>query len=48
MDLHTRAVAGNEAMPNSSMGKQVGGTLLRGHRWVCQNGISNGQGDGRN
>jgi len=48
MDLHTGAVPGNEAMPDGRMGKRVEETLSRGLRWVCQNGISDGQVDGRN
>ena len=47
-DLHTGAVPGNEAMPRGRMGKLVEETLLRGPRWLCQNGISDSQEDGRN
>ena len=47
MDLHTGAVTGNEAMPDGRMGKWVEETLLRGPRWVCQNGISDGHKDRR-
>jgi len=48
MDLHTRAVPGNEVMPDGRIGKRVEETLLRGPQWVYQNGNSNGQEDGRN
>jgi len=48
MDLRTRAGPGNEAMPYGRLGKRVEKTLLRGPRRVCQNGISDGQEDGRN
>ena len=46
MDLRTGAVPGNESIPDGRMGKRVEETLLRGPRWVCQNGISDGQEDG--
>jgi len=48
MDLQTGAVPGDEVMPDGRMGKRVEETLLRGPRWVCPNGISDGQEDGRN
>jgi len=47
MDLHTGAVPGNEAVPNGRMGECMEETLMRGRPWVCQNGISEGQKDGR-
>ena len=47
MDLHTRAVPGNEAVPDGRMGKRTEETLMRGPRWVCQNGIGDSQKDGR-
>jgi len=48
MDLHAGAVPGDEAMPDGRMGRRVEETLLTGLRWMCQNGISDGQKDGRN
>ena len=48
MDLRAGAVPGDEAMPDGRMGRHVEETLLRGLRWVCQNGISDGQKDGCN
>jgi len=48
VDLHAGAVQGNEAVPDGRMGKRMEETLIRGLRWVCQNGISDGQKDGRN
>jgi len=48
MDLHTRAVPGEEAVPHGRMGRCMQGTLVRGRRRVCQSGISDGQADGRN
>ena len=46
MDLRTRALPGNEAMPNGRIAKRVPETLLWGPRWVCQTGMSGGQEDG--
>jgi len=48
MDLHAGGVAGNEAVPDGRMRYQMAETLMRGPRWVCQNGISDSQKDGRN
>jgi len=48
VDLRTGAVLGNKGMPDGRMGKRVEETLMRGLRWVCQDGISDGQEDGRN
>jgi len=48
MDLHTRAVLGDEAVPDSRIGWCMEATLVRGRRRVCQSGISDGQEDGRN
>jgi len=48
MYRHTGAVPGNEGMPDGRIGKLVEETLLRGPRWVCQNGNSDGQEDRRN
>jgi len=48
MNLCSGAVPGDELMPDGRMGKRVEETLLRGPRWVCQNGISDGQVDRRN
>jgi len=48
MDLHTRAVPGDEAVPNGRKGQCMVATLVRGRRRVCQSGISDGQEDGRN
>ena len=47
MDLHTGAVPGDEAVPDGRMGKGMEETLMRGPRWECPNGISDGQEDGR-
>jgi len=48
MDLHTRAVAGDEAVPYGRIQWGMEAILLRGHRRVCQSGISDGQEDGPN
>ena len=48
MDLHTRAVPGDEAVPDGRIGWCMEATLVRGHRTVCQSGISDGQEDGCN
>jgi len=48
MDLHTRAVPGDEAVPDGRIGRCMEATLVRGRRKVCQRGISDGQEDGRN
>jgi len=48
MDLHTRAVPGDEAVPSGRIGRCMEATLVRGRRRVCQSGISDGQEDGRN
>ena len=48
MDLHTRAVPGDEAVPDGRIRWCMEATLVRGRRKVCQSGISNGQEDGRN
>ena len=48
VDLHAGAVLGNEAVPDDIRGKRLQETLIRGPRWECQNGISDGQKDGRN
>jgi len=48
MDLYTRAVPGAEAVPDGRIGWCMEATLMRGHRGVSQNGISDGQEDGHN
>jgi len=48
MDLHTRAVPGDEAVPDGRKGRCMETTLVRGGGRVCQSGISDGQKDGRN
>jgi len=48
MDLHTGAMLGDEAVPDGRMARWMEVTLMRGRRRVCQNGISDGQKDGRN
>jgi len=48
MDLHAGAVPGDEAVPDGRIGKRMEGILMRGPRWECQGGISDGQKDGRN
>jgi len=48
MDMHTRAVPGDEAVPCGRRGRCMEATLVRGRRRVCQSGISDGQEDGRN
>ena len=48
MDLHTGAVPGDEAVPDGRMAKRMEETLMRGPRWECQGGISDGQKDGCN
>jgi len=48
VDLHAGAVPGNEAVPDGRMGRCMDETLMRGPRWVCQSGISDGQKDGHN
>jgi len=47
MDVHARAVPGNEAVTDGRMGKRMKETLMRGPRWVCQKGISKGRKEGR-
>jgi len=47
-DLHAGAVPGNKAVPDGRMGKRVEESLMRGPRWVCQNGMSDGQKDRHN
>ena len=48
IDLHTRAVPGDEAVPDGRMKGWMEVTLIRGRRRVCQSGISDGQEDGCN
>jgi len=48
MDMHTRAVLGNKAVPDGRMERWMEETLMRVPQWVCQNGISDGQEDGCN
>jgi len=48
VDLHTRAVLGNEAVLHGRMGKWREEILIRGPRWERQNGISDGQEGGPN
>jgi len=48
MDQHTRAVPGDGAVPDGRVGRCMEATLVRGHRRVCQSGISDGQEDGGN
>jgi len=48
MDMHTGAVPGDEAVPDGRIGWCMEVTLVRGRRRVCQNGMSDGQEDGRN
>jgi len=48
MDLRSGAVPGDEAVPDGRIGWCMDATLVRGRRWVCQSGISDGQEDGRN
>ena len=48
MDLHTRVVPRDEAVPDGRMGRCMEATLVRGRRRVCQSGISDDQEDGRN
>ena len=48
MDLRAGAVPGNEAVPDGTMGYRMEETRVRGPRWECQSGISDGQKDGRN
>ena len=48
MDRHAGAVLGNQAVPDGRMGKWREETPIRGPQWECQNGISDGQEDGRN
>jgi len=47
MDLHTRAVPGDEAVPDRRIGWCMEATLVIGRRRVCQSGISDCQEDGR-
>jgi len=47
MDLHTRAMPGEEAVPDGRMERWVEVTLMRGRQRVCQSGISDGHEDGR-
>jgi len=47
-DLHAGAVPGNKAVPGGRMAKRMEETLIKGPRGLCQNGISDGQNDGRN
>jgi len=48
MDLDTRAVPGDKAVPGDRLKWCMEATLMRGRRRVCQSGISNGQKDARN
>jgi len=48
MDLHTGAVPADKAVPDGRIGWWMEATLVRGHRRVCQSGISDGQEDRRN
>jgi len=48
MDLHTRAMPGDRAVPNGRMESWIEVTLMRGRRRVCLSGISDAQKDGRN
>ena len=48
MYLHTRAVPGDEAVPDGRMKRWREVTLVRSRWSVCQNGISDGQEDGSN
>jgi len=47
-DLHTGAMAGDEAVPDARLERWIVVTLVRGSRRVCHSGISNDQKDGRN
>jgi len=48
MDLHTRGMLGDKAVPDGRIGQYMEATLVRGRRRVCPSGISDGQEDGRN
>jgi len=48
MDLYTRAVPGDEAVPDGRTGGCIEATLVRARRRVCQSAISDGQVDGHN
>jgi len=48
MDLHTRAVPRDEAVPGGRIGRCMEATLVRGRRRVCQGSISDGQEEGPN
>jgi len=48
MDLYAGAMLGAKGVPDGRMEKWVEGTLLRGPRWECPNGISDGQEERRN
>ena len=48
MDLQTGAMPGDEVVPEFTMARWMAVTVMRGRRRVYQNGISNGQKDGRN
>ena len=48
MDLHTGAMPEDEVVPDGSMERWMEVTLMRGHRKVCQSGISDSRKDRRN
>jgi len=48
IDLHTRAVSGDEGVPDGRIKWCMKATLVRGHRRECQSGISGGREDERN
>jgi len=48
MDLYTRAVPEEEAVPDGRTERCMDVTLVRGRRRVCQGGISDGLEDGGN
>jgi len=48
MDLHTRAMPGDEALSDGRMEWCMEATQVRGRWRVCQSSISDGQKDGRN
>jgi len=48
VDPHAGAVPGDEGGPDGRMGYWMEDRVMRGHRWVCQNSISDGQEDGCN
>jgi len=47
MDLHTRAVPGDEAVPDGRMKRWMEVPLVRGHQRVCPDSISDVQKDRR-